>query len=343
MDVVLHQDGKNPQAADRWVRRLAFLTCAVSLLPISIGSLVTTLQAGMAFADWPSSDGQNMLLYPWLNDLRHTDKFVEHGHRLAGVLIGVVAIILCSACFIRSKSRVDRRFGVIILISVIAQGLLGGARVLMNASTLAMVHSLTAALFFSLCMMFATTQTKAWQQVRHDRDRSLTPVTLAVIVFLPLLVLGQYFLGGAYRHLGTMLHEHVAGAICVGLMCSAAVGILLRTEVRHLHSCGWLVLSVLVLQLLLGAGSWVTKLGLQSTGFVATRGGWLQSLICSAHTIGGMLLLFSSIRASAFVMRLWSVGGLAGMSAESWLQELPASGESTSRAITSEVPGRAGV
>ena len=48
----------------------AVVTACLSLLPISVGALVTTLDAGMAFADWPSSDGQNMLLYPWLESIR---------------------------------------------------------------------------------------------------------------------------------------------------------------------------------------------------------------------------------------------------------------------------------
>ena len=85
---------------------------------------MTTLKAGMAFADWPTSDGQNMLLYPWLNDLRNTDKFVEHGHRLAGMLIGFVSIGLVIVTFLKEQRRWVRGFSVAILISVIGQGLL---------------------------------------------------------------------------------------------------------------------------------------------------------------------------------------------------------------------------
>src|SRR6056297_2651005 len=113
------------------VRRFALLTCLVALLPISIGSLVTTLKAGMAFADWPTSDGQNMLLYPWLKDLGQTDKFVEHGHRLAGMLIGFVSIALVAVTFRKEKSGRVRFGSVVILAAVIAHGLLGGMRVRM--------------------------------------------------------------------------------------------------------------------------------------------------------------------------------------------------------------------
>ncbi len=60
------------------------------LLPISVGAVVTTVDAGMAFADWPTSDGHGMLAYPWLKSTG--DKFLEHGHRLAGMLIGVMSL-----------------------------------------------------------------------------------------------------------------------------------------------------------------------------------------------------------------------------------------------------------
>ncbi len=116
------------EVVDPLIRRLASVTCFVALLPIGMGALVTTLKAGMAFADWPSSDGHNMLLYPWFKDFfDHPDKFVEHGHRLAGVLIGLVSIALAVAGWIRG-GRTIRILLTTILISVIVQGLLGGAR-----------------------------------------------------------------------------------------------------------------------------------------------------------------------------------------------------------------------
>ena len=80
----------NPHAYQPAVHRLAATTACVALLPIVIGALVTSLGAGMAFLDWPTSGGRNMLLYPWLSDIAagRTDKVAEHGHRLAGIVIG---------------------------------------------------------------------------------------------------------------------------------------------------------------------------------------------------------------------------------------------------------------
>src|SRR6185295_2646229 len=70
-----------------WLHPLAVLTACVALLPILVGAVVTTKDAGMAFRDWPSSDGYHMFLYPWLESAGN--KFMEHGHRLGGIVIGL--------------------------------------------------------------------------------------------------------------------------------------------------------------------------------------------------------------------------------------------------------------
>src|SRR5262249_6898084 len=80
----------NSSVTYRWSFRLALLMAAIALLPIGLGAVVTTVEAGMAFADWPTSDGYDMLWYPWLTSTG--DKFLEHGHRLAGMLIGIVSL-----------------------------------------------------------------------------------------------------------------------------------------------------------------------------------------------------------------------------------------------------------
>ena len=48
----------------RWPHRIAVTLLVTTWLQICAGGLVTTLGAGMAFEDWPTSDGQNMFLYP---------------------------------------------------------------------------------------------------------------------------------------------------------------------------------------------------------------------------------------------------------------------------------------
>lgn len=294
------------------VQRFAVLTCVVALLPITIGALVTTLKAGMAFADWPTSDGQNMLLYPWLRDLRHTDKFVEHGHRLAGVLIGLVSIALVAVTFAKESRRWVRVGSIVILLAVISQGLLGGMRVRMNEQVLAMTHSITGGLFFTLCFLFALL-VRQKETSATETDTRFSPATFAMGVVLPLVVLAQYVLGGFFRHLATMLHEHVAGAIVVSILTVTVLSVLLRSDLSSLRRRGRWLSTALLVQLALGVGSWVTKLGLPAMGWVATVNSPAQNIICSLHTVGGMFLLATASAVSMELITRARSGQISGI------------------------------
>ena len=296
------------------IRKLATTTCVVALLPIGMGALVTTLKAGMAFADWPSSDGHNMLLYPWFRDFATSpDKFTEHGHRLAGMLIGFISVALAAAAWRLSTGWV-RKFAFSILVAVILQGLLGGARVLFDRQHLAMVHSITGAGFFSLCVIFRLMCSTKWREWLGQRDERLTPVGAAFVVLAPVAVLGQYGLGGLLRHLHMMLNEHLLGALIATFVCVGASICLLRSQNTLLRKSGVGICGALLIQLLLGAGSYVTRFGMPMVGYVATSGSLSQAVICSLHTVGGMFLFSATVVSSVSVLKLWRAGSLVGLS-----------------------------
>ncbi len=295
------------------VRKLATATCVVALLPISMGALVTTTQAGMAFTDWPSSDGHNMLLYPWFRDFAvNPDKFTEHGHRLAGMLIGIVSVCLAISSFVLERRWV-KWFASAILLSVIAQGALGGARVLLDRQLLAMLHSITGAAFFSLCIVFRLMCSSKWTAWREQRDDRISPLFASLIALTPVVISGQYVLGGVLRHFHTMLDEHIAGAAIVTLCASLATFGLLRSQNELLRKGGLMMIVALLLQVALGAGSYVTKLGLPQIGYVAVTGSLSQTITCSLHTVFGMFLLSSSVVAATSLAVLFSAGRLAGL------------------------------
>jgi cytochrome c oxidase assembly protein subunit 15 len=256
----------------------------------------------MAFADWPTSDGHNMLLYPWLSDLRNPDRFAEHGHRLAGMVIGFTSIALVAVAFLRERRSWVRMYSIVILVAVVAQGLLGGARVLLDANLLAMVHSLSGAIFFVLCVVFAMLTGSKWSAARADMFQCSAAAAAAVLL-LPVFVLMQYWLGGMFRHMGRMMYEHLAGAVLVTLVALLASVLLMRSKSASLRSSGRLVLSALLIQLGLGVGAWFTKLNVPALGWVASTGSLASVVFRSAHTIGGMLLLTSSVLAAVHVAR----------------------------------------
>jgi cytochrome c oxidase assembly protein subunit 15 len=298
------------------IRKLATATCLVALLPISMGALVTTLQAGMAFADWPSSDGQNMLLYPWFRDFAaHPDKFTEHGHRLAGVLIGFVSVCLALTSYFIERRWV-KLFTTAILVSVIAQGALGGARVLLDRQLLAMLHSITGAAFFSLCVVFRLMCSARWTAWLRQSDDKISPMFASLVAITPVVVSGQYVLGGALRHLHTMLDEHLAGAAIVAVCGALSAYSLLRSQNGLLRQSGVLLVLALLLQLMLGAGSYLTKLGLPQIGYVAVYGSLSQTVVCSMHTVFGMFLLAGSVVSATSLAVLFKAGLLHGLRIE---------------------------
>ncbi len=128
------------------------LCVAITIFPlIWAGGLVTTNDAGMAVPDWPGTFGYNLFLYPistWISG--PYDLFVEHGHRLLGAFVGLLAIALVAVAFAKQTSKKLRLWSLALLIAIICQGLLGGVRVLAVQQRIALIHGCTGPLVFLL-------------------------------------------------------------------------------------------------------------------------------------------------------------------------------------------------
>src|SRR5581483_12442942 len=93
--------------------------------------------AALAVPDWPTTFGYNMFLYPWSQMVGGI--FYEHSHRLLGSLVGLLTLALAAALW-REGGRL-RALGLVMVGAVIAQGVLGGLRVVLLKETLAIVRS----------------------------------------------------------------------------------------------------------------------------------------------------------------------------------------------------------
>jgi cytochrome c oxidase assembly protein subunit 15 len=281
-----------------WVHRVAVLTCCVALLPLVMGALTTTIEAGMAFPDYPTSDGHNMFAYPWLNDLYRgaLDKFCEHGHRLAGALIGFVSIALVVVTWLGERRRSVRWMAVAVLLAVIAQGLLGGARVLRVSDHLALVHGGFAAVVFCLMTVLAVATSRRWHDdATKDRVVAVSPALLALAALTPLVIAGQYVLGSYLRHIGTALHEHIGGAVVALVVCIATAVFAVRSPSGWVRRSGWLLLGVVLLQVGLGLAAFVFRFGFAPVGYVARMNAPEQVVIRTAHAVVGMMLLATAV------------------------------------------------
>ncbi|AKC81902.1 hypothetical protein IMCC26134_02310 [Verrucomicrobia bacterium IMCC26134] len=129
---------------------------------VTLGAFTTSIGAGMAFPDWPLSNGS---LNPegWLTNIA---MFAEHSHRLFGSVMGMISIVLAFSLWKTESRRWLRNLGWTALLIVIIQGILGGKRVLLDSievpgfemslgQMLRIPHGVLAQMF--VCVLFAIT------------------------------------------------------------------------------------------------------------------------------------------------------------------------------------------
>lgn len=97
----------------------------------------------MAFLDWPLSNGSiNPAGWTQQSDMR-----AEHSHRLLGMQIGILSLVLWGWTWWREERHVIRLLARILVWLVILQGVLGGARVRFDALVTQAEHNLVAQSF----------------------------------------------------------------------------------------------------------------------------------------------------------------------------------------------------
>ena len=183
----------------RWLNRFAWLTCVATLLLICSGGMVTSKNVGLAVPDWPTTFGYNMFLFPiskWVGGI-----LFEHTHRLMGSLVGLLTIVLAVWLWLGEDRRWVRRLGVIAVVGVILQGILGGLRVTMMKDQIGIFHACVAQAFLALLVFIALVTTKFWRSFPYrlvDSQKFSLIKTLAVGITVAIYV--QLALGATMRH-----------------------------------------------------------------------------------------------------------------------------------------------
>jgi cytochrome c oxidase assembly protein subunit 15 len=250
-----------------------------------------------------------MVTYPWLGDFaRNWDKFLEHGHRLAGMLIGIWSIMLVVATFRLEPRRWVRWLSVGILLGVICQGVLGGFRVQLNARGLAMLHGIFAAIVFTLMGTMVLVTGRTWKEIRLSNAVPALTGSRALAGSLVLLTVAQYVLGSFIRHQGTGLHEHYGLGLTVLVLAFSNLVPAMATGIPWVKRAAWLVLAVTLTQVALGLISWGVKYGIPSWGYVATSGSVLQVLMRTAHMVWGTITIMAI---STYGLKVFRVASLA--------------------------------
>jgi cytochrome c oxidase assembly protein subunit 15 len=262
--------------------RLALVTLAATLVLILFGGLVTNTGAALAVPDWPSTFGYNLFLYPWSHMVGGI--FYEHTHRLLGAVVGLLTLGLAALLW-RAGGRF-RWLGLAASVAVVAQGVLGGLRVVLLQNTLAIVHGSLAQAFFGLLSAIVFLTSRAAERPPRDLDPSLRPLTLAAAAVVYL----QIVLGALLTHAGR-LGLHWAGAVAVFTVVPVATARLRRTGDPVATAGARTLLVLLGAQLLLGVGTYVARFS-----SLWIPGGQTTTLVLPVvHRLVGSLILGATV------------------------------------------------
>ncbi len=281
--------GRHPSSFSTWPHRLAVTLAGATFALLFIGGLVTSLGAGLAVPDWPTTFGYNMFLYPWSKMIGGV--FYEHSHRLIASCVGLLTIALTVTLWIKEDRRWLRWLGITALAMVIVQGVLGGLRVVLLQHTLAIIHACFAQVFFALTVSLALFTSREWcneNSTSIDDGGRLRRLALSTTV----LVYIQIVFGALLRHTGERLDGHLLFAALVAIH---VVLLLLRITRHHgeeptlVRPAYWLG-GLLLVQLSLGTAAYLGKF----TPLLPLRGGALV-LTATTHLIIGALMLVTSL------------------------------------------------
>src|SRR5216117_1856653 len=163
-----------PESSGPGIHRLAVVTAGATLMLLFVGGLVTSTGSGLAVPDWPLSFGQ--VFPPMVGGV-----LFEHGHRLAATAVGCLTVVLALWTVVGDARASVRALGLLALLAVVLQGLLGGITVLYKLPlAVSVTHACLAQTFFCLTVALAIVTGPAWSAPRPRR----TPAGLAVLAGL---------------------------------------------------------------------------------------------------------------------------------------------------------------
>ena len=262
--------------------RLALATLAATAVLIVLGGLVTNTGAALAVPDWPSTFGHNMFLFPWSRMVGGV--FYEHSHRLAGALVGLLTVALAAALW-REGGRL-RLLGLVAVAVVMAQGVLGGLRVVLLQDTLAIIHGSLAPAFFALLAVLSMLTSPRGRVAAASLDPALKGLTVVTAA----LVYVQIVFGALVAHAGP-LDLHLAGAVLVFAFVPIVTVRMRRTTDAVAAPIATLLLVLLGVQLVLGVGLLLARF----SSVPVFAGQVAAVLLPVVHRLAGSLVLAAAV------------------------------------------------
>jgi cytochrome c oxidase assembly protein subunit 15 len=290
---------QEPAPLPRWLHCWAVVTVCFTLALLGLGAVVTTFRVGMADPIWPT--------YPWHLLLINWQEpspglIIEHTHRAAGYIVGAASIVLAVGLWVSRPWRTLGWLGILALLGVIAQGVLGGLRVRLNAlfgTDLAALHGSFAQLVLALLVGLSVITSRNWATpvVSASPGESIRLRRLALLAAV--LIYLQIMLGSLVRHnlfaaLGQRGHLLIAFAVVIAITFLVKGIFQSPAATRGMATAATLLAAFVVLQLVLGAEAWIAKFG--SGGPADMRPVTVhQAVIRTAHFLVGSGIFATSV------------------------------------------------
>ena len=281
-----------------WRFHFSMMVMLATVFLIGVGGLVTSNDAGLAVPDWPASYGYVMFFFPLSKMVGGI--FYEHAHRLFGSLVGLFTIVLATWAWISDPRSWARQYGIVLLALVIAQGVLGGLRVELLSTSLAVFHAALAQTFLAMTAGMALFVSPFWEEgklISADVAGGLRRLGLVTLA----LVYGQMVIGALLRHFGgsTVLMIHLALAAVVLML---TVIFVLRVLIHHANVCllprmATILLTLMGCQVVLGVGAWALAYGKSAPQ------PQMVTLVATSHVVVGALILAASTVLTLQVLR----------------------------------------
>jgi len=188
-----------PVKTSRLLHWFAMLTAVCTFVLLGAGGLVTSHNAGMSVPDWPNSYGYNMFLFPpskWIGGILY-----EHTHRLIASGVGLLTTILAVWLWLKDTRKWMHWVGVAAFLSVVAQGILGGLRVVLADAQLGIFHAILGQLFFVLICSIALFTSHWWITSGNwpSANRVEGAPLRRLILFATVLIFCQLVIGATMR------------------------------------------------------------------------------------------------------------------------------------------------
>ncbi|MDC1142878.1 heme o synthase [Planctomycetota bacterium] len=299
-----------------WQKRahkLAWMTAGLTLFLIVVGAMVTTTKAGDTNPDWSLSFWQ--WFETWWNSTG--GRAWEDGHRVIGTTVGFFAIATAFAVWKGERNSPRRWLGLIVVIALMLQGVIGGLRVLVvshpefrdnvlhltgggadveaRRAIMAMFHGVIGQISFALLSIMVLVTSRQWISKITPKPSINGLSTRKLSRFVVFAAVLQLILGTIVRQTGHHVMWHVAGAFTVTFSIIWLVMRVFRyhSEVVAVRRTTSVVGFLLILQVFLGIVPWMLTQG----QFDSPTPLSLVAILRSTHvTVGALLLIAVTVQ-----------------------------------------------